>query len=167
MFSWPREIRGRHWPTLSCRVAFRFPESCRRERIALSWLCGCAHHLAAGNLEDFLVLPTSAILKYPGGSDPLMVSQELQVRYVLQGNIQRLGPRWRVTLQLYDVNARKTVLANKLDFNLEDVFEIQDQICQRVADSLPGKFRSSPAKTRDQVQHRPLCLRQILAGFER
>jgi len=63
-----------------------------------------------GNLEDFLVLPTSAILKYPSGSDPLTVSAELHVRYVLQGNIQKIGSRWRVTLQLYDAVTRQTVL---------------------------------------------------------
>ncbi len=135
------------------------------ERESLSLGFADALITSLGNLEDFLVLPTSAILKYPGGSDPLMVSQELQVQHVLQGNIQRLGPRWRVTLQLYDANARKTVLANKLDFNLEDVFEIQDQICQRVADSLAGKFRSSPAKARDRYSTDPYAYDEYLQGL--
>ena len=118
-----------------------------------------------GNLEDFLVLPTSAILKYPGGSDPHQVSRDLHVRYILQGNIQKLGPRWRVTLQLYDETAHKTVLANKLDFNLEDVFEIQDQICQRVADSLSGKFRFDPAKARDRYSTDPYAYDEYLQGL--
>jgi serine/threonine protein kinase len=119
-----------------------------------------------GNLEDFLVPPTSAILKYPAGSDPSAVSRELQVRHVLQGNIQTLGPRWRVTIQMYDARARKTVLTNKLDFNLEDIFEIQDQICQRVADSLSGRFRPGTAKTRDRYSRDPDAYDEYLRGLK-
>jgi serine/threonine protein kinase len=135
------------------------------ERESLSLGFADALITSLGNLEDFLVLPTSAILKYPGGSDSLMVSAELQVRHVLQGNIQKIGSRWRVTLQLYDAIVRQTVLANKLDFNLEDVFEIQDQICQRVADSLSGKFRYRPTKARDRYSTDPYAYDEYLQGL--
>ena len=58
-----------------------------------------------GTLEDFIVPPTSSILKYLGGADPALVSRELQVRYVLQGNIQKMSSRWRVSVQLIDTSA--------------------------------------------------------------
>src|SRR5262249_62252437 len=54
------------------------------------------------SLEDVAVAPTSAILKYGAGSDPAQACRDLGVRHVLQGNVQRLGARWRVSLQLYD-----------------------------------------------------------------
>lgn len=135
------------------------------ERESLSLGFADAIITSLGNLEDFLVLPTSAILKYPSGSDPLTVSAELHVRYVLQGNIQKIGSRWRVTLQLYDAVTRQTVLANKLDFNLEDVFEVQDRICQRVADSLSGNFRSKPTKARDRYSTDPYAYDEYLQGL--
>lgn len=119
-----------------------------------------------GNLEDFVVMPTSTILKYTGGTDPDAVSQELGVRNVLQGNIQKLGQRWRVTLQLYDADARKTVFASKLDFNLADIFDIQDQISERVAESLSAKFRSRPAKARDRYSTDPNAYDEYLQGLK-
>jgi TolB-like protein len=119
-----------------------------------------------GNLEDFVVLPTSTILKYTGGADPGAVSQELGVRNVLQGNIQKLGQRWRVTLQLYDADARKTVFASKLDFSLADIFDIQDQISERVAESLSAKFRSRPAKARDRYSTDPNAYDEYLQGLK-
>jgi serine/threonine protein kinase/Tfp pilus assembly protein PilF len=119
-----------------------------------------------GSLRNFLVLPTSAILKYPGGTDPTSVSHDLHVHYVLQGSIQKLGSRWRVTLQLHDAEMSRTVFASKYDFNLEDVFEIQDQICQRVADSLSGEFRSGAPKMRDRYSKDPYAYDEYLRGLK-
>jgi serine/threonine protein kinase/tetratricopeptide (TPR) repeat protein len=119
-----------------------------------------------GSLQNFLVLPTSAILKYPGGTDPASVSHELHVQHVLQGNIQKLGSRWRVTLQLYDATVHRTIFTSKYDFNLEDVFEIQDQICQRVADSLSGEFRSGAPKMRDRYSEDPYAYDEYLRGLK-
>ena len=119
-----------------------------------------------GSLQNFLVLPTSAILKYPGGVDPKSVSQDLQAHYVLQGNIQKLGSRWRVTFQLHDAKAGRTVVTSKYDFNLEDVFEIQDEICQRVADSLSGEFRSGAPRMRDRYSKDPYAYDEYLRGLK-
>src|SRR5579872_588782 len=94
-----------------------------------------------GNLEDLVVPPTAAMLKYPGGSDPVAVSRALRVRHVLQGSIQRMGSHWRVSVQLFDSHVRKIVFAEKYDFTLHSIFEIQDEISKRVAEALARKFR--------------------------
>ena len=70
-----------------------------------------------GALEDFVVPPTSSILKYSGGADPATVSRELRVRYILQGNIQKLGPRWRISVQLVDAERRRVVSSDQLTDN--------------------------------------------------
>ncbi len=44
-----------------------------------------------GGLEDFAVLPTSVILNYAAGSDPVHICRDLGVRHVLQGNVQSWG----------------------------------------------------------------------------
>jgi eukaryotic-like serine/threonine-protein kinase len=49
-----------------------------------------------GSLEDVAVLPTSAIMNYVAGADPAQSCRDLGVRHVLQGNVQKLGARWRV-----------------------------------------------------------------------
>src|SRR5439155_5125454 len=88
------------------------------------------------NLEDVAVAPTSAILKYTAGSDPAQACRDLGVRHVLQGNVQKLGARWRVSLQLYDETAQKISYSQKHDFTLENVFDVQDEVGRRVVEAL-------------------------------
>ena len=75
------------------------------------------------NLEDVVVAPTSAILKYTAGADPAQACRDLGVRHVLQGNVQKLRARWRVSLQLFDAAAEKITYSTKHDSTLENVFD--------------------------------------------
>lgn len=118
-----------------------------------------------GNLEDLVVPPTAAILHYPGGSDPLAVSRAMNVRHVLQGNIQRIGTHWRVSVQLFDSTLRKTVFSEKYDFTLQDIFEIQDGIGQRVAEALARRFRRNFSKARDRYTSDPGAYGAFLEGL--
>jgi serine/threonine protein kinase len=95
-----------------------------------------------GSLPDFVVPPTSSILKYVRGADPAVVSRELQVQYVLQGNIQTLGARWRVSVQLVDAERQRIVVSDKYDLTFEDLFDVQDEIGRRVASSLEARFHA-------------------------
>ncbi|HEX7286187.1 MAG TPA: winged helix-turn-helix domain-containing protein, partial [Candidatus Angelobacter sp.] len=61
---------------------------------------------ALGSQDHLTVPPTAAILKYASGSDPLQITRDLQVRYVLHGNIQKVGTQWRVSIQVFDGEAR-------------------------------------------------------------
>jgi non-specific serine/threonine protein kinase len=118
-----------------------------------------------GNLEDLVVPPTAAILQYPGGSDPVAVSGAMGVRHVLQGSIQRLGPHWRVSVQLFDAHARKINFAEKYDFTLQGIFEIQDEISKRVAEALARKFRRSAPRSRDRYTTDPGAYGDFLEGL--
>jgi serine/threonine protein kinase/Flp pilus assembly protein TadD len=119
-----------------------------------------------GQFEGLRVPPTAAILKYANGSDPLVIGRELRVRYVLQGNIQRLGDHWRVSIQLFDTQLRKTVLSEKYDFNLNDVFEVQDEIGKQVAESLQQRFHSSIKNSRDRYSSDPRAYTVYLRGLD-
>jgi len=118
-----------------------------------------------GNLEDLVVPPTAAILQYPGGSDPVAVSRAMRVRHVLQGSIQRMGSHWRVSVQLFDSHLRKIVFAEKYDFTLQGIFEIQDEISKRVAEALARKFRRTALKTRDRYTTDPGAYGEFLEGL--
>ena len=63
-----------------------------------------------GSLEDMTVIPTSAILNYPAGSDPGHTSRQLGVSYVLQGNVQKIG----YTLACLDSTVRRHHAKNRL-----------------------------------------------------
>lgn len=118
-----------------------------------------------GALEDFVVPPTSSILKYSGGADPETVSRELQVRYILQGNIQKLGSRWRVSVQLVDAERRKIVVSARHDVTMDNIFDVQDEIGRRVAGSLEARFRSGETRVRDRYSSDRNAYDEYLQGL--
>lgn len=119
-----------------------------------------------GTLEDFIVPPTSSILKYLGGADPALVSRELQVRYVLQGNIQKMSSRWRVSVQLIDTERHRTVLSEKHDLMLDDIFEVQDEIARQVARSLEARLTSGSFRTRERYSTDRIAYEEYLQGLK-
>ncbi len=64
------------------------------------------------------------------------ISKELGVRYILEGSIRKSGNRLRVTAQLVDGTLGDHVWAEKYDGELRDIFELQDEITQKVAASI-------------------------------
>jgi serine/threonine protein kinase/Flp pilus assembly protein TadD len=118
-----------------------------------------------GNLEDVRVAPTSAILNYAAGTEPARVCRDLGVRHALQGTVQQLGAHWRVSLQLFDATTQKVTLSEKHDFDLENVFEVQDEIGRRVAESLHSRFLSTVPKSRDRYSSDPEAYSEFMAGL--
>ena len=118
-----------------------------------------------GGLEGFIVPPTSSILKYSGGVDVATVSHELQVTYVLQGNIQKLGSQWRVSVQLVDAERKRIVLSDRHDLRLDNIFEIQDEIGQRIANSLQARFRHGESTVRDRYSADRQAYDEYLQGL--
>ena len=118
-----------------------------------------------GSLEDFAVLPTSAILNYIPGTDPARSCRDLGVRYVLQGNVQKLGPHWRVSTQLFDGMTQKVTNSEKHDFMREDVFEVQDEIGRRVVESLQKGISRAVPKSRERYSSDPQAYNEFMAGL--
>jgi TolB-like protein/Tfp pilus assembly protein PilF len=118
-----------------------------------------------GNLKDLLVAPTSAILEYAAGTDPARVCSDLGVRHTLQGTVQKVGTHWRVSIQLFDAAARTITLAEKHDFELEGVFDAQDEVGRLVVASLHRRFPSAVAKSRDRYSRDPEAYNAYMAGL--
>ena len=68
------------------------------------------------------------------------VGAELGVRYVLEGAVQQAGDRVRVTVQITDTDARRTILAENYDRVLKDIFQLQDEITREIIYSLNVKL---------------------------
>ena len=118
-----------------------------------------------GNLADVVVAPTSAILNYAAGTEPARVCRDLGVRHSLQGTVQKLGAHWRVSIQMFDATMQKVTLSERHDFNLDDVFEVQDEIGRRVAESLHSRFPSTVPKSRDRYSSDPDAYNEYMAGL--
>lgn len=64
------------------------------------------------------------------------VGKELGVRYILEGSVRRAGNRLRITTQLIDAQSDAHIWGERFDRNLEDVFELQDEVARHVSSSL-------------------------------
>ena len=117
------------------------------------------------NLEDVAVAPTSAILNYAPGTEPARVCRDLGVRHVLQGNVQKRGAEWRVSLQLFDAAAQKISFSEKYDFKLENVFEVQDEIGRKVVESLESRFPLTVPKSRERYSSDPEAYDEFITGL--
>ena len=135
------------------------------ERKALSLGFADALITVLGSLEDLAVLPTSAILNYAAGTDPAQTCRTLGVRHVLQGNVQKLGTHWRVSIQLFDGMAQMVAYSEKHDFVRENVFEVQDEIGRRVVESLQTRFPRTVPSSRDRYSSDPEAFDEFMAGL--
>jgi non-specific serine/threonine protein kinase len=135
------------------------------ERKALSLGFADALITMLGSLEDLTVLPTSAILKCAAGIDPARTCQDLGVRHVLQGNVQKLGRQWRVSIQLFDAMTQKITFAEKHDFVLDSVFEVQDEIGRRVVESLRRRLPLAVPTSRERYSSDADAYHEFMAGL--
>jgi len=92
-------------------------------------------------LNNLFVIARNSTFAYKGKSiDVRRVGQELGVRYVLEGSVQRTTERLRVNAQLIDALTGRHVWAERYDRNLADVFDIQDDITQNIMTELDVKL---------------------------
>ncbi len=84
------------------------------------------------------VRSTSAILRYveEGDRDPVRIGRDLAVDGVLEGTVQRLGARLRVTVQLVSVARSAACWAESFQGVYDDLFEAQDAIAHAVVAGL-------------------------------
>ena len=75
------------------------------------------------------------------------IGRELGVGTIVEGSVRKAGNRIRVTVQVVEVDSEEHLWASKYDASLDDVFAVQSDIANKVADSLPLALRKagSPA----------------------
>ena len=74
------------------------------------------------------------------------VAEELGARYVLEGSVRKAGNRLRINAQLIDARSGHHVWANKFDRQLEDIFDIQDEITNTIAATIVPELESFETK---------------------
>ncbi|MFQ6022310.1 MAG: tetratricopeptide repeat protein [Acidiferrobacterales bacterium] len=72
---------------------------------------------------------------------------EMGVRHILEGNVQKSGNRVRITVSLIDSTSKQVVWTERYDRVLDDAFEVQDEITEKIVTALDVKLASGePAK---------------------
>lgn len=83
------------------------------------------------------IIARNTTFTYKGASvDVRRVAEELGVRFVLEGSVRRSGDRVRVAAQLIDGTTGGHVWSERYDGQLEDVFDLQDEITRNVVASI-------------------------------
>jgi len=99
------------------------------------------------NVRGIMVRPTSAVLKYAGSErDPVAAGRELGVDALLDGSIQKIGDRIRVTVQLLRTSDGTPIWAYKCDDRCTNVFEVQDSISEKTVGALVLKLTNEERK---------------------
>jgi TolB-like protein/DNA-binding winged helix-turn-helix (wHTH) protein len=105
------------------------------EYIALGMADSVLHRLAS--LPDLIVIARSSSFALgKSAPDARAVGRALGARYLVEGSVQRAGNSLRVTAQLIDTTTNHELWSLKIDRTIDDVFAVQDQIAQRVAQNL-------------------------------
>ncbi|PYK76684.1 MAG: hypothetical protein DME39_00345 [Verrucomicrobia bacterium] len=94
-------------------------------------------------LANLKVINHNSVAKYRGARDTQDIGSALNVAYVLKGSVRRDAGRIHINIQLVDTGDDSEVWAEEYDRNLNDVFALQSQIAQKVADRLKVNVSSS------------------------
>jgi TolB-like protein len=85
--------------------------------------------------------------------DVKKVGRELNVRYVLEGSVQRSGNRLRVNVQLIDAETANHLWAERFDKPVADLFDMQDEIVSRLANALGMQLIFAEARRSERSAH--------------
>ncbi len=89
------------------------------------------------HFAGLFVIARNSSFSYKGEAvDIRQIAKELGVRYVLEGSIQRAGSRIRINAQLLDAETASHIWAERYDRNVDDVFELQEEITRNIVGSI-------------------------------
>jgi adenylate cyclase len=95
-------------------------------------------------VRDFQVTARNSAYAYKGRAiDVREVSRALGVRYVLEGSLRKAGERVRVTAQLIDAGSGTHLWADSYDGQIDNLFDFEDQIAERVAGAVHPSIREA------------------------
>ena len=84
--------------------------------------------------KTFPVISRNSSFTYKGKDVNLKnISEELGVRYVVEGSVRKGGNKVRITAQLIDATEDHHLWSNKWDRSLDDIFEVQDEVSSAIA----------------------------------
>jgi len=120
-------------------------------------------------ISGLFVVARNSSFSYKGRSvDVRTVSQELGVRYVLEGSVRRSGDQIRINAQLVDGSSGGHLWAERFDGTMADVFALQDDVNRKIVAALEISLTTADEQRFDRVETTsPEAYDVLLRGIER
>jgi serine/threonine-protein kinase len=94
-------------------------------------------------IADLKVISRTSVMDYRGKRNLHQIGNDLRVSHVLEGSVRRTGTHLRLNAQLIDTRTDTHVWVEQYDRDLDDLFSIQSEIAQKVAERLNAKVTSA------------------------
>jgi TolB-like protein/class 3 adenylate cyclase/Flp pilus assembly protein TadD len=102
---------------------------------------------------SFVIARNTAFTFKGKAVDAKKLGRELNVRYVLEGSVQRGSNRLRVNVQLIDAETGNHLWAERFDKPVADLFDMQDEIVSRLANTLDAELIAAEARRAERSPH--------------
>ena len=126
---------------------------------------------ALSKVTGVFVIARNSTFTYKGKPVKIkQVSEELGVRFVLEGSVQRSGDRVRITAQLIDAFTGNHLWAEHYERDLKDIFALQDEITMKILTATRVKLSAGEEGSTDQKYYKGKqgldCYLKLLEGYK-
>jgi serine/threonine protein kinase len=90
-------------------------------------------------IADLKVISRTSVMQYRGKQDVRQIGNALRVSHVLEGTVRRSGGKLHVNAQLVEARTNEDIWADEYDRDLNDVFAIETEVAQSIANRLRAK----------------------------
>jgi TolB-like protein/Tfp pilus assembly protein PilF len=106
--------------------------------------------------KDLIVIARNSTAVYEGKPiDIRQIGRDLGVKYVLEGTIQSMGERIRVTAQLIETASGSHVWSERYDRPVDDLFAVQNDVTQRIAATIAASEGAVAEAERSLIRRKP------------
>jgi adenylate cyclase len=103
-------------------------------------------------ISGLFVIARHSVFTYKGKAVKVQeVSNDLKVRYVLEGSVRKVADRIRINTQLIDAKTGGHLWAERYDRHLKDIFAVQDEVTKNIVSALSVKLTE---REEDQLARR-------------
>jgi TolB-like protein/class 3 adenylate cyclase len=127
---------------------------------------------ALSHFGELFVIARNSSFAYKGKTiDIRQVARQLGVRYALEGSVRKAGNRVRITGQLIDAGSGTHLWADRFDGDLQEIFNLQDQVTARVVNAIAPKINEveinrAAHKPTENLDAYDCCLRGLAEYYK-
>jgi len=140
---WKSELIGR--PLTTGIAVLPFENLSEQREDAAAFVDGVQDDLLTklARIADLKVISRASVMDYRGKRNLRQIGNDLRVSHVLEGSVRRAGTHLRLNAQLIDTRSDTHVWVEEYDRDVNELFAVQSEIAQKVAEQLKAKVTSA------------------------